>query len=95
MSDVIEQPAGGTVHQTIAMDEISSSQIHSIGHDAETQTLAVRFKAKGGGLGSLYHYSGVSQEEFDAFKTAPSIGSHFYRVFKPDPKRYPYQRIFE
>jgi hypothetical protein len=44
----------------IAMTEVQSSQIHSIGHHAPTLTLAVRFKAKVG-RGSLYHYANVKR----------------------------------
>ncbi|CAJ5553300.1 Uncharacterised protein [Burkholderia pseudomallei] len=78
----------------IAMQEVVSSQIFAIGFDASTGTMAVRFK-KGDQPTTLYHYSGVSQEEFDAFKGAESVGSHFYRVFKPAPERYPYRKIVE
>lgn len=78
----------------ITMDEVESSRIHSIGFDAETGTLAVRFKRKDG-PGALYHYSGVSQEEFDAFKGAESLGSHHAKVFKTDAEKYPYKRIDE
>jgi hypothetical protein len=74
----------------IAMDAVESSQIHSIGYDAETETLAVRFKSKLGEPTSLYHYSKVTPENFEAFRTARSIGSHFYKHIKPLPERFPY-----
>jgi hypothetical protein len=74
----------------IAMDEIASSQIHSIGYDAETETLAIRFKSKLGEPTSLYHYSKVTPANFEAFRTAKSIGSHFYKHIKPMPERFPY-----
>lgn len=80
-------------HQ-ITMDEVQSSRIHSIGFDAETGTLAVRFRRKDG-PGTLYHYSGVSQEEFDEFKGAESLGAHHAKVFKADAEKYPYTRIEE
>ena len=80
---------------TIAMDEVSSSQIHSIGHDAESSTLAVRFKGKDGAPAGLYHYSNFTADDFSAFKGAESIGSHFYKQIKPHKDKYPYVRIEE
>lgn len=74
----------------IAMDSVESSQIHSIGHDAETQTLAVRFKTKDGAPAALYHYSNFDAEAFAAFKGAESISSHFYKNIKPAKEKYPY-----
>lgn len=79
-------------HQ-IAMDSVESSQIHSIGHDAGTSTLAIRFKTKDGAPAALYHYSNVTGNDLAAFKGAESIGSHFYKHIKPFPEKYPYARI--
>ena len=78
---------------TITMDSIESSQIEAIGFDADTQTLAIQFKAKGAAPGSLYHYANVTAEDFAAFRDAESIGSHFYRHIKPFKDKYPYVRI--
>jgi hypothetical protein len=77
----------------IAMDEIVSSQIHGIGHDTESSTLAIRFKSKDGQPAALYHYTNVTAEEFAAFKGAESIGSHFYKNIKPFAERYPFACI--
>lgn len=77
----------------IAMDSVDSSQIHSIGHHAETQTLAIRFKAKDGAPAALYHYRNFTTDDFAQFKGAESIGSHFYRNIKPFPEKYPYVRV--
>ncbi len=60
----------------IPLTPVQSSQIHAIGHDAATQTLAIQFKAKAG-PGSVYHYAGVSADVHHAFATAPSIGVFF------------------
>ncbi|KVO82427.1 KTSC domain-containing protein [Burkholderia ubonensis] len=76
--------------KTIDTQPVESSQIHSIGYDAETETLAVRFKGRTGEPTSLYHYSKFAQANFDALKTADSIGSHFYKHIKPFAKRFPY-----
>jgi hypothetical protein len=84
----VEQP-----QQLIAMDSVESSQIHSIGHDAETQTLAVRFKTKDGAPAGLYHYRNFTTDDFAQFKGAESIGSWFYKQIKPFKDKYPYARI--
>ncbi|MEM5294210.1 KTSC domain-containing protein [Burkholderia sp. JPY481] len=78
----------------IPMQQVGSSQIHSIGHDANTNTLAIRFKSfKTGEPTSLYHYSNVPAEAFEAFRNAESFGSHFGKHIKPYDKKYPYTRI--
>jgi len=50
--------------------DVKSSNIEAIGHEGDT--LAVRFKG-----GKVYHYAGVSAEEFDGLCGAESCGSHF------------------
>nr|WKF58779.1 hypothetical protein HUO10_003280 [Paraburkholderia busanensis] len=77
----------------IDLSPVESSQIHSIGHDASTKTLAICFKDKAGGAGSVYHYANVTEAEFAAFKGAESIGSHFYKTFKHAKDKYPYAKI--
>ncbi|WP_175984616.1 KTSC domain-containing protein [Burkholderia stabilis] len=77
----------------IEMKPVESSQIHSIGYDAESETLAVRFKGRVGEPTSLYHYSKFTRANFDALKTADSIGSHIYKHIKPFPDRFPYECI--
>lgn len=77
----------------VPLKEVDSSQIHSIGHDGATNTLAIRFKTKDGAPSSLYHYSNVSAEDFSAFERAESIGSHFYKNIKPLKDKYPYQKV--
>lgn len=79
---------------TINMQQIESSQIHSIGHDPVSNTLAIRFKSKGEPA-ALYHYQNVSAADYAAFSGAESIGSHFYHNIKPDTERYPFQRVNE
>lgn len=75
----------------IAMDAVDSSQLHSIGYDAASQTLAIRFKdRKTGAPTSLYHYSEFTPENWEAFRNAESFGSHFGRFIKPFPERFPY-----
>ncbi|ENA1773847.1 KTSC domain-containing protein [Yersinia ruckeri] len=78
----------------INMQQIESSQIHSIGHDPISNTLAIRFKSKGEPA-ALYHYQNVSADDYAAFSGAESIGTHFYRNIKTDTDRHPFQRINE
>jgi len=82
-----------TTAPVIVMLRVESSQIHSIGHDPATKTLAIRFKNYKGEATSLYHYSNFTAEEFAAFKTAESIGSHFGKHIKPYDKKYPYVKV--
>lgn len=79
----------------ISMQPVASSQIHSIGHDAETNTLAIRFNGRNNAPGSLYHYANVTPEEFKAFAGAESQGKHFYKHIKPFTDKYPFQKINE
>jgi hypothetical protein len=55
----------------------SSSHIHSLGFDADTGTMTVRFH-KGGS----YTYHGVDQETFDEFHSHESPGSYFHANVK-------------
>ncbi|GAB3388292.1 KTSC domain-containing protein [Lysobacter fragariae] len=80
---------------TIALQDVESSQIAAIGHDPETQTLAIRFKNWKGQATSLYHYQNVSVAEFEALREAQSIGRHFGQHIKPFADRFPYQKIVE
>ena len=80
---------------SINMRPVTSSQIHSIGHCPNTNTLAIRFKAKNGGPAALYHYKNVQAEDFAAFSESESVGSHFYKNIKPDAERFPFTRINE
>lgn len=82
----------------VRLQDVVSSQIHAIGYDPETQTLAVRFTRGYGekrGPGSLYHYANVTREDYDAFLAAESKGRHFGQHIKPFADKYPYQKIVE
>ena len=65
----------------IPMAAVKSSQIHSIGHDATTNTLAVKF-----GSGGIYHYHDVSAAQFTALQKADSVGAHLGKHIKPHHK---------
>lgn len=79
----------------ITMQAVESSQIHSIGHDPATNTLAIRFRNSKGDPSSLYHYENFTAEDFEAFRTAKSIGSHFGKNIKTFDTKYPFKRIDE
>lgn len=78
-------------HPTIAVSPVKSSQIHGLGYDATTKTMAVQFKSKDG-PGSIYHYANVSPEQFSTFQGAESIGKHFGAHFKKNDK-HPFAKI--
>lgn len=77
----------------ITMDSVESSQIEAVGYDAESKTLAIQFKGKGEKSGSVYHYSNFTSHDWQAFRDAESIGSHFYKHIKPNKEKYPFVRI--
>lgn len=79
----------------ITMTPVESSQIDSIGHDADTSTLAIRFKNFKGELGILYHYDNVTADDFAAFRGAESIGKHFGATIKNATERHPFRKIDE
>lgn len=79
--------------QVITMDEVESSQINAIGHDAETDTLTIQFKNWKGEPSTTYHYQNFTADDFESFKNAESIGRHFNQNIKNDPDKYPYKKI--
>jgi len=77
---------------TIAMHDVTSSQISSIGHDPATNTLAIQFASKKG-PGNVYHYSNFNAEQFAEFQSAESIGSHFGKHIKPAADKHPFVKV--
>ena len=77
----------------VKLIEVQSSQIHAIGHDPETNTLAIRFKNWKGEVTSLYHYANFTADDFAAFLAAESKGKHFGKNIKPFPDKYPFTKI--
>lgn len=64
---------------TILMNHVlGSSQIETMGYDAETKTLAVKFKS-----GGEYHYTGVPPEKFEELRSAKSKGKFLHAKVKP------------
>ena len=64
---------------------VTSSNIQGIGYDPTTKELFVEFKGR-----SRYKYSGVQQEDYEDFMSAPSKGSYFADNIKD---AYPCQRV--
>jgi hypothetical protein len=81
-------------HPEITLIPVESSQLHSIGHDVATDTLAIRFKGKNG-PGSLYHYANFTAEDFAAFTAAASKGGFFKSKIKLATDSYPFTKIDE
>jgi hypothetical protein len=61
------------------MISVQSSQIAQIGHDGQS-TCRVLFRR-----GGLYEYPSVTGTEFEAFRSADSIGRHFAQFIKVKP----------
>lgn len=80
------------MQKPIELTNVSSSQLDSIGHDAETNTLAIQFKSKAG-PGSIYHYSNFTAEKFAEFKAAESIGKYFGAHIKNAEEEHPWVKI--
>lgn len=59
------------------MTEVESSNVHSVGHDPETDTLHVRFKD-----GSLYEYTNVPAEVHQELMDSDSKGKYVAESLK-------------
>lgn len=56
---------------------VVSSNLASVGYDAQSRTLEVQFKA-----GSIYQYADVPEPLYRGLMTAPSKGSYLDRFVK-------------
>lgn len=65
----------------IHLTEVASKNVHSLGHDPVTNTLAVRFRSKLGAGASVYHYHPVTSKQYADLTQAPSIGGHVQEHF--------------
>lgn len=79
----------------VELSPVNSSQIAAIGHNANANVLAIRFKGKGDAPGSLYFYAGVDAELFAKFRAAESVGTFFGAHIKNAAARHPYVKIVE
>lgn len=73
---------------------VESSQIASIGYDADTKTMEIEFVQRDPNRKpSIYQYANVDSEDYINFLGADSIGRHFGAFIKPFPQKYPYTKI--
>ena len=70
---------------TMKREKVSSSNIASIGYDAENQILEIEFNH-----GGVYQYFDVPESEYNALMNASSHGSYFSANIRND---YEYQKI--
>ena len=68
----------------VAMTEVQSSDLHSIGYDPNGSYLLVRFRDKNGAPGKLYEYQGVPEWVYQDLLdgTGGSRGRFFSRIVK-------------
>ena len=63
--------------------QVSSSLLQSIAYDKATKILEIQFKGKKEGeAGKVYRYANVTQETYERFRAAQSLGSHFLKQIK-------------
>lgn len=77
---------------SIPLTAVKSSQLAAIGHCPKTETLAIQFLRKGA-PDCVYHYKNFTAQEFTAFASAESVGSHFYKHIKPHADKHPYTNM--
>ena len=82
-----------TERPTIVMQKVESSQLHSIGHHPESNTLAITFLNKDKRPGSTYHYANYTPELFAGFQAAESKGTHFGKYIKNAKDKHPYVKV--
>lgn len=56
---------------------VTSSNIRSIGHDQDNQTLEIEFNS-----GAVYQYANVPPSEYEGFLNADSKGKYFHANIK-------------
>jgi len=66
-------------------DYVESSNIESIGYDADSETLEVEFKSSG-----VYQYYNVPEHVYQSFMEAPSKGQFLHVNIK---NAFPYSRV--
>jgi len=85
----------------IALTPCSSSRIAAHGHCPDTNRLALQFFKKGPDgtrvPGAVYEYAGFPVEQYEALKSAESIGKFFGQVVNAKDEEgkllYPYTKI--
>lgn len=81
------------------MQDVQSSLLKQLGHDAETFTLSARFlPGKNSPAGKVYAYQNVSEEVWDDVinpKNGASVGEAFTAIIKKHPELYPFSCVDE
>ena len=82
----------------IEMKAVKSSQLAAVGYSAAGKTLVVRFhptkkQQEAKQDGSTYAYSNVAPGDAARLMEAESLGSHFIKVIKSDPERFPFKKL--
>lgn len=60
---------------------VNSSTISHLAYNEESKEMAVSFKS-----GKTYNFGNVEAHQFDAFRSADSVGKHFHAHFRGNPK---------
>jgi len=68
--------------EDIKRNDVSSSTIKSVGYDPETRTLVIEFKKRDGSFSALWEYSPITEQAYEDFVNADSIGYHFHANIK-------------
>lgn len=66
---------------------VRSTNIHAIGYDAPSQTLAVQFKS-----GDVYQYSNVDAQTYQKLMSG-DIGRYFAEIIKPQRYTMPFVKL--
>lgn len=73
-------------------ENFESKNIHSA-RRLNDGTVQIRFKnRKTGGVQAEYHYDGISEDTFEAMRSADSVGEFFEQNIKSNPKAYPFRK---
>lgn len=82
-TELIDRILRGDYEETnrdVTFTDVESSNVHSIGYNADTSELHVRFKGKGDP--THYVYANVSSEIHEALLRADSVGKYFAAFVK-------------
>jgi hypothetical protein len=73
------------IHKNMKRQSVESSNLASVGYDAENEILEVEFKH-----GGVYQYFDVPNDEYEALMNADSHGKYFVANIRND---YEYNKI--
>jgi hypothetical protein len=67
---------------------VQSTNLAQIGYDPDTMIMQIMFKN-----GSLYAYSNVEPDTYNAMMTSGNPGEYFASIIKPQRYRYSFTRV--